>query len=280
MWMSSGLKIDALVMKFGLDGVTKPTSSPMTKDFLPTRNEFSEKEGQGAGIYLEGENRYCQLIGSLLYLANTTRPDIAQAVGVLSRYRVTPTTAHMEGALRVLRYLKDTRDFALRLGGSTTPLEGFVDADYAGDLDTRASTTGFLFRVYGGAVVWCSKKQTATATSTVEAEFRAASHAIKEAIWLKGLLEELHIPVEKTPLFCDNAGCIQNLKNHVNGKYTKHVAVAFHHARTSVIKGQVDIRYVNTVQNVADVFTKPLVPVLFVQHRNTLGVSLMFESST
>ncbi|MBX9691948.1 MAG: Ty1/Copia family ribonuclease HI [Cyanobacteria bacterium] len=128
------------------------------------------------------------------------------------------------------------------------------------------------FKVYGGAVVWDSKKQTATATSTVEAEFRAASHAVKEAIWLRGLLEELHIPVGKVPLFCDNAGCIQNLKNPVNSKYTKHVAVAFHHARSAVIQGQVDIRYINTVDNVSDIFTKPLVPVLFLKHRDTLGV--------
>jgi hypothetical protein len=207
-----------------------------------------------------------------LYLANTTRPDISQAVGVLSRYRGIPTTAHMQEALRVVRYLKGTRDLALQLGGSSIALEGFVDADYAGDLDMRASTTGFVFRVYGGAVVWGSKKQGATANSTVEAEFRAASHAVKEATWIRGLLEELHVPVWKTPLYCDNTGCIQNLRNPVNSKYTKHVAVSFHHARSAVIHGEVDVKYVATQLNVADIFTKPLVPILFRQHRNTLGV--------
>jgi hypothetical protein len=126
--------------------------------------------------------------------------------------------------------------------------------------------------VYGGAVVWGSKKQSATANSTVEAEFRAASHAVKEATWLRGLLEELHIDVWRTPLYCDNTGCIQNLKNPVNSKYTKHVAVSFHHARSAVIQGEVDVKYVATHQNVADIFTKPLVPVVFHQHRRTLGV--------
>jgi hypothetical protein len=178
----------------------------------------------------------------------------------------------MHEALRVLRYLKETRDHTLQLGGSSTVLEGFVDADYGGDLDTRASTTGFLFKVYGGAVVWGSKKQSATACSTVEAEFRAASHAVKEALWLRGLLEELHFDVWKIPLYCDNTGCIQNLKNPVNSKYTKHVAVSFHHARSAVIQGQVDVKYISTQANVADIFTKPLVPVLFKQHRDTLGV--------
>lgn len=271
-YMSSKSKIDALVEKFGLSGDTRPVEAPMSKSFLHTARTCESEEGPGAGVPLEPGHRYCELIGSLLYLANTTRPDIAQAVGVLSRYRGTPTTAHMHEALRVLRYLKETRDHTLQLGGSNTVLEGFVDADYGGDLDTRASTTGFLFKVYGGAVVWGSKKQSATACSTVEAEFRAASHAVKEALWLRGLLEELHFDVWKIPLYCDNTGCIQNLKNPVNSKYTKHVAVSFHHARSAVIQGQVDVKYISTQANVADIFTKPLVPVLFKQHRETLGL--------
>lgn len=270
--MSSGPKIDALVEKFGLSGETRPVESPMSKSFLPTAQSGDLRSGGGAGIPLEPGNRYCELIGSLLYLANTTRPDISQAVGVLSRYRGTPTSAHMQEGLRLVRYLKGTRDYALQLGGNHVTIEGFVDADYAGDLDTRASTTGFVFRVYGGAVVWGSKKQTATATSTVEAEFRAASHAVKEALWLRGLLEELQFDIWKIPLYCDNTGCIQNLKNPVNSKYTKHVAVSFHHARLAVIQGQVEIKYVATQSNIADIFTKPLVPVLFRQHRDTLGI--------
>ena len=272
MYMSSVGKIDALVEKFGLSGDTRPVETPMSKSFLPTVRTAESGEADGSGMPLEPGHRYCELIGSLLYLANTTRPDIAQAVGVLSRYRGTPTTSHMNEALRLLRYLKGTREYTLRLGGDHIPLEGFVDADYAGDLDTRASTTGFVFKAYGGSVVWGSKKQTGTATSTVEAEFRAASHAVKEAIWLRGLLEELHFDVWKIPLYCDNTGCIQNLKNPVNSKYTKHVAVSFHHARSAVIQGQVDIKYISTQENVADIFTKPLVPVLFRQHCRTLGV--------
>jgi hypothetical protein len=272
MWMSSGLKIDALVDSFGLSGDTRAYDTPMSKSFVHTSHSTQSNPIDGAGVALEPGHCYCELIGSLLYLANTTRPDIAHAVGVLSRYRGTPTTAHMQEGLRVVRYLKDTRDLALQLGGGTSPLEGYVDADYAGDLDMRASTTGFLFQVYGGSVVWGSKKQSATATSTVESEFRAASHAVKEAIWLRGFLEEIHVDVWKPPLFIDNSGCVRNLWNLVNSKYTKHVAVAFHHARASVIQGDVDVKYVPTQKNVADIFTKALVPVLFKTHRETLGV--------
>ena len=89
---------------------------------------------------------------------------------------------------------------------------------------------------------------------------------------MRGLLEEIHIPVKKIPLHCDNSGCIQNLRNPVNSKYTKHIAVAFHHARAAVSNGDVDLRYIVTQQNIADIFTKPLVPVLFKQHRKSLGI--------
>jgi transposase InsO family protein len=272
LYMSSTMKIDALVESFGLDGETRKVETPMSKSFVPTAQSVQQNAEEGVGFALEPGHRYCELVGSLLYLANTTRPDIAQAVGVLSRYRGTPTTAHMQEGLRVVRYLKDTRDHALQLGGSDIPIAGFVDADYAGDLDMRASTTGFVFQVYGGSVVWGSKKQTGTATSTVEAEFRAASHAIKEATWLRGFLEEIHVDVWKTPLYCDNAGCIRHLQNPINSKFTKHVAVSFHHARGAVIHGEVEIKFVASQLNLADLFTKPLVPVLFHQHRKTLGV--------
>ncbi len=95
---------------------------------------------------------------------------------------------------------------------------------------------------------------------------------MKEAVWLKGLLQELHIPVQGVPLFCDNAGCIQNLRNPINSRLTKHVGEAFHHARCAIANGEVDIIYVTSKDNVADVFTKPLIPIEFSQHRRTLGV--------
>lgn len=271
-FMSNTLKIEKLVDEYGLSGDTRTASVPMSKDFLITAKTLAE---DGAGTPLEEGNRYCALIGSLLYIANTTRPDIALAVGVLSRFRCTPTTSHWNEAVKVLRYLKDTKEWRLVLGGSNTHLEGYVDADYGGDLDCRRSTTGFVFKVYGGAVLWGSKKQTATTTSTVEAEFTASSHAIKEAVWLRGLLEELDIPVWRVPLYCDSSGCIQNLKNPLNSRHAKHLAICLHHARQSIALGHVDMKYISSEQNVADVLTKPLVPVLFKRHREGLGVCVL-----
>jgi hypothetical protein len=114
--------------------------------------------------------------------------------------------------------------YGIVLGESNEPLVGFVDADGSGDLDARKSTSGFkgkfVFQVSGGPVVWGSKKQGCVATSTVQAEFVAASAAIKEATWLRGLLSELDVPLWKVKPFRDSFGCISNPKNPINSKYT------------------------------------------------------------
>jgi hypothetical protein len=149
---------------------------------------------------------------------------------------------------------------------------GYVDADYAGDCDDRCSTSGYVFKVYGGAARWGSKKPFATVTSAVEAEFVAASLAVKEAAWLRGFLEEIDVPVQRVPLWSDNNKCIVNLRNPVNAKYTKRLAVPFHYARQAIALGQVDVSHIASVRNTADVKTKPLSPVLFNHHRAGLGV--------
>ena len=274
LFMSSTPKIETLAEKFGVDGSGRVVDTPMSKDFCPTQASVSDNEKTvGAGVPLEPGHRYHELIGSLLYIANTTRPDIAQSVGVLSRYINSPTTAHWSAAIRVLKYLYGSREKALVLGGNQDViLEGYVDADYAGDLDSRYSTSGHLFRVFGGTVSWASKKQKSVATSTVEAEFMASSQAIKEAAWLRGFLEELDVAPWMVKLHCDNQGCILNLKNPVNSKYTKHIAVQFHYAREAIKKGQVDVRHVDSASNTADILTKPLVPPVFRRHVEGLGV--------
>jgi hypothetical protein len=271
--MSCTPKIDALVEKFGVTDDGRVVETPMSKDFVASsRPESPDGMSHGAGTPLATGHRYCELIGSLLYIANTTRPDISQAVGVLSRYRMTPTTSHWNEAIRVLKYLRDTRDLALTLGGKGPELGGYVDADYAGDLDHRFSTTGYVLSVYGSAVVWGSKKQTSVATSTVQAEFMAAGHIVKEANWLRGFLEEIGAAPWRVKIFCDNQGCISNLRNPLYSKFTKHVAVSFHYAREAMALGQVDFVYVESARNVADIMTKPLAKPVFVGHRDSLGL--------
>jgi transposase InsO family protein len=279
LYMSSTKKIEELAAEYGVTGLEKPVSTPMGKDFLQTAQAHTEDdEGvSGAGVPLEPGHRYCELLGSLQYLATTVRPDIAQAAGVLARYRNSPNTSHWNAAIRVVRYLLSTKAFGLRLGGSHSPCEGFVDANFAGDLDDCHSTSGFVFKVYGGAVTWASKKQHVVATSTVEAEYMAASVAVKEASWLRSLLEEFEIPVSGLPLHCDSTGCIHNLTNPVTSKYTKHISVLFHYAREQILLENIQLMFIRGESNLADMFTKPLLPEVFRKHREALGVVPMIS---
>jgi hypothetical protein len=126
---------------------------------------------------------YSECVGSLLYLNVCTHPDIAQAVGVLAHYMAAPTIVHWEVALGVVRYLVGTADYGLTFGGSSETLVGYCDADYAGDLDSKRSTTGYVFLMFGGAMSWSSRLQPTVAVSTVEAEYLSAGQAMKEALW-------------------------------------------------------------------------------------------------
>ncbi len=126
---------------------------------------------------------YSECVGSLLYLSVCTRPDIAQAVGALARYMAAPIVAHWEATLRVVRYLVGTVDYGLTFGGNSETLVGYCDADYAGDLDSRRSTTGYVFLMFGGAVSWSSRLQPMVAVLTVEAEYLSAGQAVKEVLW-------------------------------------------------------------------------------------------------
>jgi hypothetical protein len=280
LYMRNTAKIDEYVEDFGLGGETRPVKSPMAPGFVITQEpltvipatQFKSELKYGSGVALEAGNRYGELVGCLLYIANHTRPDISTATGILSQYRACPTTAHWQEGLRILRYLKDTRLHALRLGGGGPVMEAYTDADYAGCIDTRHSRSGFLVKVMGGVVSWASKKQKTVSTSTVEAEFQAACLAIKEVVWLKGFLKELGFTVGEVRLKCDNQGCLSHLKHPVISGYTKHAAVRFCYAREAVELGLVVPEFVCTDANVADIFTKPLPPTSFLRHRDALGV--------
>eukprot|EP00877_Chromochloris_zofingiensis_P009919 jgi/Chrzof1/5180/Cz15g15040.t1 len=147
---------------------------------------------------------YSQLVGSLMYLAITSRPDLAFSVGALARYMSCPTTVHWQAAKGVLRYLGGTVDYGITFGSDNSGLIGYCDADYAGDTDTRKSTTGYIFILHGGAITWSSKRQATVAASTTEAEYMAAAAAVKEALWLRTLLSELQLDIDNITIMADN----------------------------------------------------------------------------
>lgn len=217
-------------------------------------------------------NGFAQLIGSLMYLSVCTRPDIAQAVGALARYMAKPTVTHWQAAKGVLRYIAGTKNYGIIFGGNGLNLEAYCDADYAGDIDTRRSTTGYVFTLSGGAISWSSRLQPTVAASTTEAEYMAAAYAIKEALWLRTLLLELGMEIGTITINADNQSAIKLLKNPVFSMRSKHIDVIYHFARERVTRKDVTFKYISTDKMVADALTKPLPSAKFSFCRAAMGI--------
>ncbi|PON80582.1 hypothetical protein PanWU01x14_001380, partial [Parasponia andersonii] len=168
---------------------------------------------------------YASVVGSLIFTMICTRSDIAQAVGAVSRYMANPGREHWNAVKRILRYIKGTSDAALCYGRPEFTVRGYVDSDFAGDLDKRKSTIGYVFTLAKRAVSWVSKLQTVVALSITEAEYIAATQACKEVIWIQRLLEELGHKQEKISLFCDSQSVSHIARNPAFHSKTKHIGV-------------------------------------------------------
>jgi hypothetical protein len=202
---------------------------------------------------------YQSLIGSLLYAAMATRPDIAHAVGVLSRFNSAPNEAHMTAAKRVCRYLKGTNDLKLVYTGTIgCETIGYSDADWASNIDDRHSTSGNLFMIAGAAVSWLSKRQATVALSTAEAEYVALTSAVQEAVWMRRLLQSLGEEVKAVTINEDNQGSIKMSHNPVMHSRTKHIDIRYHYVRETVSDGIIALKYCPTKDMIADILTKPL----------------------
>ena len=209
-----------------------------------------------------------------MYLSVSTRPDISYAVGNLARYSSKPTKEHWTAMKCVLRYLKGTGKHGI-LYSQKGSIEcvGFSDADWAGDINDRKSTSGYLFQLSGGAVTWKSKKHGCVALSTAEAEYVALSSTAQESVWLKHLTTELGSP-PKTPttIFEDNQSAIAMTKNPQFHGRAKHIDIKYHFIREQVNCGNVILEYCPTGDMTADVFMKGLNRKLFNKHRHNAGV--------
>ena len=168
---------------------------------------------------------YASAVGSLMFAMICTRPDITHVVRVISRYMANPGKEHWNTVKRILRYIKGTSDVVLCYGGLDFIVRGYVDSDYAGDLDRSKSTTGYVFTLTSGTVSWVSKLQSVVARSTTEAEYVAATQASKEAVWLKMIMEELGHEQESIPLFCDSQSALHLAKNLAFHSKSKHIQV-------------------------------------------------------
>ena len=203
--------------------------------------------------------RYQSMVGSLLHAARATRPDIAQAVGVVSRFNAEPTEAHLTAVKRIFWYLKGTVNLSLQYQARGGALIGYADSDWASDLDNRLSTTGNVFLMSGGAVSWISQKQATVSLSTAEAEYVALGSATQETIWLRRLMTDLRVSqVKPTVIREDNQGAIAMAKNPVGLKRTRHIDIKHHFVREAVDAGTITLEYCETKQMLADILTKPL----------------------
>ena len=202
---------------------------------------------------------YQKLVGKLIYLSHT-RPDIAYAVGVVSQFMHNPKENHLRAVYRILQYLKGTPGKGILFTkGQGITLEAYTDADYAGSVDDRRSTSGYCTFLGGNLVTWRSKKQNVVARSSAEAEFRAMALGICELLWLKIILQDLKIEWNgPMKLYCDNKSAINIAHNPVQHDRTKHVEVDRHFIKEKLDSGTICIPFVSTGNQLADVLTKGL----------------------
>src|SRR6266481_8367950 len=172
---------------------------------------------------------YLTAVGLLMYASMATHPDITYAMNKLSQFSADPGTGHWTAVQQVIRYLLGTHDMVLVLGGANPiTLMGWADTDFAGCLDTRQSTSGFVFSLGSGAISWSSKRQATVSTSTCEVEYIASCHTTKEVLWLRKLIELMGHPQDTTRIWNDNARVIILTKDPSCHARTKHINVQYH----------------------------------------------------
>ncbi|KAL0440274.1 UNVERIFIED_CONTAM: Retrovirus-related Pol polyprotein from transposon RE2 [Sesamum latifolium] len=182
---------------------------------------------------------YASAVGSIQYVVQYTRPDVAYALSVTSRYQACAREAHWGAVKSILKYLKRTKDMFLIYGGGELILEGYSDTSFQSDDDDAKSLSSFVFKLNGGVVAWKSFKQDTTADFTTEAEYIAASEAAKEAVWMKNYIQELGmVPsiAEPIVIFCDNNGAITQAKEPRSHHRSKHILRRYHLLREMVSK--------------------------------------------
>ena len=226
----------------------------------PTPLATTDRLTREAGILLGTDDafRYRSVVGGLQYLT-LTRPDLSFAVNKVCQFLSQPTDVHWEAVKRILRYVKGTLDTGLQFRKSSlTGVSIFTDAGWAGCPDDRRSTSGFAVFVGPNLISWSSKKQPTVSRSSTEAEYKALANGAAEAIWVESLLQELGVSQQRTPIiWCDNLGATYLTANPVFHARTKHIEIDFHFVRERVASGCLDVRFISTNDQLADVFTKP-----------------------
>ncbi|GJX77964.1 retrovirus-related pol polyprotein from transposon TNT 1-94 [Tanacetum coccineum] len=240
--------IKEMLNKFGLED-SKPMKTPRSSDTKLTKDEECESVDS---------TKYRGMICSLLYLT-ASRPDIMFNVCLCASLQEAPKTSHLEAVKCIFRYIKGTTHLGLWYPkGTDIETVVYADSDHAGDYVDRKSTSGICTFVGCCLTSWFLKKQTALAISTTEAEYVSAGKACQQALWMKQALIDYDVRLDDVPIMCDNKGAIDLSKNPVQHSCTKHIEIRHHFLRDNVQKGHISIEKVSSVDNIADILTKPL----------------------
>ena len=269
--LSQALYIDKILARFSMGNSKKGT--------LPFRHGVHLSKEQSPKTLEQRERMsripFASAIGSLMYAMLCTRPDICYAVGIVSRYQSDPGEEHWIAVKHILKYLRRTRDYMLVYSSGSMKTIGYTDSYFQGDVDSRKSTSRYVFTLNGGAICWKSVKQTCVADSTTEAKYVAASEAAKEAVWLKKFLMDLHVipsADQLITLYCDNSGAVAQSKEPRYHKKQKHIERKYHLIRDIIERGVIVVTKIASEENLADPFTKTLHVRVFEKHVDYMGV--------
>ncbi|GMI95547.1 hypothetical protein HRI_003224000 [Hibiscus trionum] len=245
-------------------------------DVVPVRTPYDSSihlfKNEGSSV---SQMEYAKIIGSLMFLMNYTRPDIAYVVSRLSRYTHNPSNEHWVALRRLLKYLKGTMDWRLEFVGFPATLEGYCDANWVSDSDEVSSTSGYVFTLGGAAISWKSSKQTCIARSTIESEFIALDLAGQEVEWLRSLLADIPLWGSPTPpvsLLCDSQAAICVAKSQVYNGKKRHIRIRHESVRHLIRNGVLSLEYVKSERNLADPLTKGLSRKLVLDSSRGMGL--------
>lgn len=244
-------------------------------DCNPTKLPMDPKEhiANDEGGKSVDATHFKSIVGGLRYLVHT-RPNIAYAVGIVSRYMERPTTMHLNAIKRIFRYIQGTQEYGLVYteSGGNNILSGYSDSDLAGNTDDRKSTGGMAFYLNESLVTWVSQKQRCVALSSCEAEFMAATAATCQEIWLRNVLKQVtDEQIGPVTIFIDNKSAIDLAKNPVFHGRSKHIDIRYHFIRECVERGEIVVKHVAGEEQRADCLNKLLPTVKFERMRNFLG---------
>lgn len=211
-----------------------------------------------------------------MYAMLCTRPDLCVALNFLSKYQNKNNKELWQSLKRILRYIKGTIELKLiyKKNEYNELIIGYVDADWGSNETDRKSVTGFVFKLFENCTItWNSKRQNSVAASSTEAEYMAAFEAVKEALWLQSLLAGINIIISgPIILFEDNKSCIAIANNPTIHKRSKHINIKYHFTREQVQNSLICFKYLSTVDQEADLFTKSLPAPRFQELRSKLGM--------